>query len=916
MSIRNCIESAVKQNAMSREQADEVMAIYDRFLKQHRLAYGDAEAQRRAQVDTAELLDAEAAQRRRAALLQAKTAETLHTEMFRHTNARGEIDPAQFRWMILEHNGQTADGPRTGSVMGRYKALIGAAHSKFEEGLHEFRTSWFAGKRMNKARLDNVVREAFGQDTGDGAAKGIAKAWGDLAEDLRQRYNEMGGAIGKREKWGMPQRHDVSKMREVGEDRWVEETFGMLDREKMSNHLTGKPMTDDELVDSLRYVYKSVTTNGWAHNDATMVAKGRGSLVRQHAESRFLIFKDADTWLGYQRKFGEGDIFATMMGHINVMSRDIAAMTILGPNPNATLQWMKQLVDKEAAAAANGEAARFPRRSEFLGRKLNPEDYANRMNAWADNMWEHYTGSVNVPSSAVWADRMGTVRNAVTSVSLQGSIISALGTDPIMQKIARMYAGVAYDRGNSAFGLDLIGRLIRQRGTEPRRDAVRAGLIFDSAMNVMREEVSGVSAFGGQEWSRYLTDRTLTLNGLSPLTQTEKHAFGLDLMGTYSDHQQSRLGDVEKYAQRTLRRYGFDEADWALIGLSKQHDLSPTGEGSFILRPSEIAQITPEQVRAAMADQAKRDLIEAAGERMLTPDEMKIFKGEAPPKTPEPEGRATIPSDPPDVKVARYMRDLGERYHEMILQETQRAVPEPGLGVRSFMLGKSQPGTWVGERLRSEAMFKSFGASVWMLHVTQVFRDMSQYGKPGTALYAGAALGALTIGGAINMHLRSIRDGRDPESMASPDFWLRAMAAGGGWGIFGDFVLADTNRMGGSWAGTFAGPVVGRAENLWNLTAGNMRQLATDKNTNFGAELTKFGRQNVPLVNHPLTSMAWQRIFMDNLQQRIDPQAHRAFRRQEDLARQKGSGFYWGPGKSAPDRGPTFGRMFTPPPVR
>jgi hypothetical protein len=414
-----------------------------------------------------------------------------------------------------------------------------------------------------------------------------------------------------------------------------------------------------------------------------------------------------------------------------------------------------------------------------------------------------------------------------------------------------------------------------------------------------------------------LTDRTLTFNGLSPLTQTEKHAFGLELMvERYSDSPAEPFGQTPRSvpahaAPLRLRRFGL--GDGAARG---KHDLSADLSGAHILRPAEIMGVTPDQVRAGMADQAKRDLIEAATERVLTPDEMLIFKGLAPPKTPTPEGRTSIPSDPPELKIARHMRDLAERYHEMIIQETVRAVPEATVRARATMIGDAQPGTFVGEAMRSASMFKSFGVTVAQLHIGQVIREHAAGWKPGSAGFAAALAIGLPIGGALAIQLKAIRDGRDPDSTASADFWMRAMAQGGGWGIFGDFVLADTNRMGGAWGSTVAGPLVGRAENIWNLTAGNVRQLATDKNTNFGREATKFVGENMPFVNLPYTKLAWQRLFIDRLQMSIDPQAHRAFRRQEDLARQKGSGFYWGPGKSAPDRAPTFGRMFTPPPVR
>jgi hypothetical protein len=42
-----------------------------------------------------------------------------------------------------------------------------------------------------------------------------------------------------------------------------------------------------------------------------------------------------------------------MMGHIDGMSRDIALMEILGPNPAATVRWLKDMVIKTAELDAS-----------------------------------------------------------------------------------------------------------------------------------------------------------------------------------------------------------------------------------------------------------------------------------------------------------------------------------------------------------------------------------------------------------------------------------------------------------------------------------------------------------------------------------------------------------------------------------
>ena len=104
--------------------------------------------------------------------------------------------------MMLEHFGEA----KFSSVAGRQKAITAMAHARMDKLLFHFRRGRLAGDkgRWNKAQLDNVAREAFGEGTGDAAAKEFARVWEDTHEWMRQRFNAAGGAIGKLEKWGLP----------------------------------------------------------------------------------------------------------------------------------------------------------------------------------------------------------------------------------------------------------------------------------------------------------------------------------------------------------------------------------------------------------------------------------------------------------------------------------------------------------------------------------------------------------------------------------------------------------------------------------------------------------------------------------------------------------------------------------------
>ncbi|HYC63491.1 MAG TPA: hypothetical protein VEC14_02075, partial [Reyranellaceae bacterium] len=155
--------------------------------------------------------------------------------------------------------------------------------------------------------------------------------------------------------------------------------------------------------------------------------------------------------------------------------------------------------------------------------------------------------------------------------------------------------------------------------------------------------------------------------------------------------------------------------------------------------------------------------------------------------------------------------------------------------------------------------------------------------------------------------------GRDPRDMATPEFWGGALLQGGALGIWGDFLFSDLNRMGGGIVSTIAGPLAGRLDDLRNLTLGNaatgIDNLAAapgeEKKTNIGREAVRFLKTNMPFGNVWYLKLAWEREVLDQLQYLADPEANKAFKRQQRFWQKDfGQEFYWAPGETSPARGP------------
>lgn len=866
--------------------AEEIVKLYTGFLRDFSKIMDASTAKRLAREEVAKLLETEALHRKRVALLQLEATTRVREALSTHKNARGEVDPAQAMIGHLEHYGLEGT-PIASSVEGRRKAILGQAHARLEEMIWAFRKTGVTGRRMNVAKMENVVRELFDGGSGDAAAKAFADAWTEVSENLRQRFNRAGGAVGKLEKWGLPQVHDARALRKRGLAQWKADTLALLDPAKMRHPISGQPMTTAQVAESLDVVYRRIVTDGLVDAPAG-AGGGRGALHKQHAEHRFLVFKNADAWMKYQKLYGTGGaegIFAAMMNHVNVMSRDIAAMEVLGPNPGLTLEAMIGFVRKEGANAGAGLPAIFPTKSP-VGLPWNPETYAASKIQRARDMWAHMHGSANVPVNGFLANTLSAVRNITFATALGSATLSSV-TDLGRQQIHRRFAGVfktahtGRDLRAATNPMVVLSDVVQQFKSLNRREAVRAGLILESATHVLHESARYAGGFNGPMWSQVFADRMLTWALLTPWTQANRHVFGLSIMAEVADNVGKRFAELDPGLQRLFGRYGMGAAEWDAI---RQFTPSVMGDADAFVRgrqPGADAfpkNPTPSTIR----DAGKLMAGSQAGDAL---DPIRYLK-------------ATDIAD----------ERLAERYLEMILQETERAVPSGTVANKALWVGQNQPGTMRGELMRSVSMLKSYGTITLMQDWGRMASEIAG-GRPlrGARFMAAIAITS-TLLGALAMQLKSLSRGEDPRPMNEPQFWGAAMMQGGGMGIYGDYLFGSVNRFGGGFAGSLAGPVTSRASNLWNLTGGNLIQFANDEPTNFGRESVSFARMNLSMPFY--LRLAYERVLLDELQKVADPEAYQAFRRKASkLKSQFKTGYWWAPGETGPRRGPDLGNL-------
>lgn len=820
MSLLDCINNAEKEGpdngGLTKEQAARARELFKEFKENNAkdMRMGPDEADAKAGKDTFDVLEHEAKQKKRRIVLQRAAQRRVLNNINNYKGKnKGEAMVAH-----LERDGK-GNTPFS-NVAGRAAALRGMAHAMMSDVIEQLRKSKVLGRTTKEARAksDAMVREIFGENTGDAAAKDLAKAWKKAAEFLRLKFNQAGGDIPKREDWGMPQVHDNDAIRKAGKDTWKEFIIPLLDRDKMVSFKTGKAMSDAEFDEVMSEIWETIATDGFSKIKLNSVAGQGKSLARRRQDHRFLVFKDADSFMKYNEQFGGGDVFSVMMNHIEGMSKDVAMLQILGPNPNSTVSFMKTQVTKMAKEidAKKGNS----RASSKLTKRFDEFDH----------MFDYLTGKSHIPANEFMARSFAGLGNFLTAAYLGSTSILAIATDPNFSRIAKRLAGIPVFRSSLAKSLGMM-----TAGKMTKKQAIRLGLIAENWSSVAYGQARYAGEILGGRVSEAISNVAMNVSLLSPFTQAGRWAFGMEFMGFIADNAKLPYAKLNQQFRDTLQQFGITEAEWGQMKTFKQYE----HKGANFLRPDEIMETNQE---------------------------------------------------------------LAFKMLEMVQYMTNLAVPVSSVKGRTFLVGGSRAGTIPGDLLRSFAMFKSFPVTFFQNNVMAV---LFQKGKVRKASIAADLLITSTLLAGLSIQIREMTKGRDPRDMTDERFWGQSLLTGGGLGVFGDFLFANTNRFGGGLTETVAGPRVGFLNDLRDLTVGNIQQLAAGEETKFGPELVDFGGRNLPGASTWYLRLAMERLVLDQLQLVMNPDARKKFRRMEKTRRREyGQEYFWRPGETAPSRLP------------
>lgn len=533
MSFADCIEAAVKVGRITREQAEE---LYQRQRDGAAQFVLDPQHSAESAARMGEELGIERGkqdirlQKYQAALQAIKnTTNTRRVLDYEHGPTLGvrtllaRDSRGRATWANVETHG---------------RGILGQAHATMSEGLSQLRTRWL-GLHRDRQLLQSGVREMFGEATGSAKAKTLAMTWAKAAEDLRLRFNRAGGAIARREDWGLPQTHDSVRVGRVAAGEWVDFVKTRLDIERMTDVETGQPFTPDSLDVTLQGIYETIRTNGLS--DMVPGAQGGKKLGNRRQEARFLVFKDADAWLQYQDRFGSENIFGTLMDHLAGMSRDIALLEVLGPNPAAGFRMMQDI----AAQTENKNVSRGINQRVF--------DIVNG------------TGDRN--KSPTVANVFGAIRSWNVASSLGSASISAVSDIGFIELTARW---------NGLEASKVMRRYLSQLDPKNEADRILATRIGITGLS-WAQQYSNVGRFteidgaaGGAlgkvtDAGNMFAELTLRASGLNAMTDAGRRAFALEFSANLAENYGRSFDDIGGNFGRVLRERGMTADEWNVL---------------------------------------------------------------------------------------------------------------------------------------------------------------------------------------------------------------------------------------------------------------------------------------------------------------------------------------------------------------
>lgn len=528
MSLSVCIPDLIEQGKLTGARATRARQLYEQLLNKYDHELGDAAAKARASKEAVELMEKEHSHKKRVTAQAAKAQSDWLAAMRGGAGADKPIDPeVARRW--LEALDKRADAVRNSFLTGGAKML-------------ETHRRNLLGVLRNRDDLTLALREIYGEATGDVNARELADYMNAMIEATRVRRNAAGGNTGKLDGPYVPQRHDSRLIRSLSDDKG--EAFAIwrarpeIENARVFDPALGNWATGSRREEILAYSFDSIWTDG-ANSSAPGTSFG-GSLANQRADARIIHFANADDWLSYTQRFGGTDnLYDVFLGHISAISREIALMEAMGPNPNAMIRFQKDWLRKSAGLA---------------GKQKDIDNVPGAINRLQDT-FDELTAANKVPDTRWLALTFSGVRSQQVAAKLGSAVLSSISD----------FATLMFNSGYNRLGVArTLGRYAKlwTGGAAEREMAVRLGLVTDDWLGMSSASFRYTGEEMTGEISRRVADFVIRSQGLARHTRNGQWAFGMEFFAHLTAMRDRGFTNLDPAVQRAMATHGVSAGDW------------------------------------------------------------------------------------------------------------------------------------------------------------------------------------------------------------------------------------------------------------------------------------------------------------------------------------------------------------------
>ena len=684
---------------------------------------------------------------------------------------------------------------------GKYLAAFYSDMAKAGEGGSSLWADWTSGKFDKEVFIarDRLDKGADVSDLTPNSVK-MAEILNTHMEYARQKANFYGAMIGKLDGYATTRSHNADKIR-GSKEKWVNTMLRDLDLEETFSDMEAPQI--ETAINELYHEFaidKHVKVGGeTTHN----LVKGFSSVAKRLSHQRVLKFKTPEAEYNYFKDFGAGNLSKSTMFNLQRLAGNTSLMAHFGPNPDQTIDNL----------------------ADMMLNKLKKEgrtDEAHTLNVWLkgakSSLIPHITGEARAIDNPTLAKANHFITALMQSTTLGAAVLS-------MPSDLAIIAGRASFNGRGYWGgmTDALGGLAQGRTKKEYYDVLsQIGVIADaiSGSVISRFDVgdlpTGRVADGMQKFFKY--------TGIQWWPDRVREGFALGTSHYLARNADTLFDDLTDEIRRMLQGSGIEAADWDnVIRFGKQ---SVEGDEREFLTADFVRSLGEENYINALKAKGKK---------------------------------------PTKAAIENYREDLQDKFLTMFNQENEHAIIQGDVQTRAWLRGGGHQGTWWGMARSQITMLKTFPVAFIQKVLAPAIYGSKSSGKftdgltdPSSMLHLAQTIAGMTALGYVSMAAKDLAKGKevrvpDDEKEFAKIFGA-AMMQGGGLGLYGDFLFAETNRFGGNFTSSMMGPAFQRGNELMDI---KNKMMSGEK---FGGQLLRAAVNNTPGSN-----VFWARPILDGL---------------------------------------------------